>query len=111
LLPFLFLFVRNSAIDGLVSYISNFREGILSYRELGALGFEVGIVVDTSYHAILWCLVLRLDFSWWGYVPVGVSRRKASHLERASTRMDMRFSWKQRGMVSPSLVINPVPVR
>jgi hypothetical protein len=51
------LFVRNSAIDGLVSYISNFREGILSYRELGALGFEVGIVVDTSYHAILWCLV------------------------------------------------------
>jgi hypothetical protein len=46
----------------------------------------------TSYQAIISGLVLRLEFSWWEYVPVGVNRRKASYLEKAGTRVDMRFS-------------------
>ncbi|KAL7414805.1 hypothetical protein BDY24DRAFT_384636 [Mrakia frigida] len=58
----------------------------------------IGVIIMTVCSSVLWALALRLEFSWWGWVPIWVSRRKASHLERASARLDMRFSWKQRGL-------------
>ncbi|BGP47386.1 hypothetical protein JCM10450v2_003238 [Rhodotorula kratochvilovae] len=49
----------------------------------------------------LWKLVLllRLEFCWGGplnWLPVGVSRRRYTHSERASARADLLFNWKSR---------------
>jgi len=59
-------------------------------------------VMMSACSIVVFSLALRLEFTWWGWIPVGVSRRKASHLERASSRLDMNFTWKQRGFVSSS---------
>lgn len=47
----------------------------------------------------------RLDWRWgsarWtGWIPCGVSRRRATHSERASSRLDWEFGWWQRLAVS-----------
>ncbi|BGP54882.1 hypothetical protein JCM8202v2_002469 [Rhodotorula sphaerocarpa] len=44
-------------------------------------------------------LLCRIEWQWGGplgWVPVGLSRRKATHSERASTRADAKFDWRLR---------------
>lgn len=48
-------------------------------------------------------LYLRLEWQWGGprgWVPVGVTKRKATHSERNSARADVKFDWKSRVAVS-----------
>jgi len=47
-------------------------------------------------------LSLRLNWSWggpFGWVPVGVFRRRPTHSERASARADAEFIWRDRIIV------------
>ncbi|KAL7414855.1 hypothetical protein BDY24DRAFT_440313 [Mrakia frigida] len=98
-------------IDSVYHYIWFIWQGL---RDDPDVGFWVGAVFVTGCSSVVWSLALRLEFSWWGWVPVWVSRRKATHLERASTRLDMRFDWKQRGLsflvfLAVSLLIPKLP--
>jgi hypothetical protein len=41
----------------------------------------------------------RLEFDWYGWIPVGVTRRRTTHSERASARVDAAFSTRAKLLV------------
>lgn len=69
------------------------------------------VVLKVGWAALLlWVqtnLALRLEWTWGvfrGWIPVGVSRRRPTHSERASARADASFLWRDRIIVSLSTV-------
>lgn len=43
--------------------------------------------------------------SWCSWIPVGVKRRRSTHSERASARLDWKFGWKERATVKSILPV------
>lgn len=92
--------VIDASFDVVFSIIFGFRSFRSANLPLFMVLFELGWVV----FRLAWVanLALRLEWTWggpWGWVPVAVVRRRATHSERASARTDAKFLWRDRLIV------------
>ena len=90
------------ALQGISSNVTHVREH--GFNAPAALSlvflalFLIPYLVKLSLH-------LRLEWQWGGprgWLPVGVTKRRATHSERNSARADAKFDWKLRVAVSDS---------
>ncbi|KAL7416526.1 hypothetical protein BDY24DRAFT_236329 [Mrakia frigida] len=92
--------------------ISTVVQVLSSLRALGFVVLSARHGTYWSFHLFFFSILAelfvvsslcgRIEWTWGGiggWVPVGVSRRKATHSERASSRIDATFSWTMRALL------------
>jgi hypothetical protein len=90
------------ALQGVSSNVTHVREH--GFDAAAALSLVFLALFFIPYFAKL-SLYLRLEWQWGGprgWIPVGVTKRRATHSERNSARADAKFDWKLRIAVSIS---------
>jgi hypothetical protein len=84
--------------------------GIFLNHTLG-VAFLLFLLEDTVDRLVSWAFIsvefwplivlfAHLEFDWYGWIPVGVTRRRSTHSERASARVDATFSTRAKLLVS-----------
>lgn len=90
------------ALQGVSSNVTHISEHGFGAAAMLSLVFLVLFLIP--YFTKL-SLYLRLEWQWGGprgWIPVGVTKRRATHSERNSARADAKFDWKLRVAVSIS---------
>ena len=90
------------ALQGVSSNVTHVREH--GFNAAAALSL-VFLALFLIPYLVKLSLYLRLEWQWGGprgWLPVGVTKRRATHSERNSARADAKFDWKLRVAVSDS---------